>query len=80
MLDIGNVIFFVVNFPQLRAAYKNRKDLKGLSSTMLAGYIVATVFFGLVAFLTGGYLATTLCILNNIIYALQLYWKRKYRK
>jgi hypothetical protein len=80
MLDIGNVIFFVVNFPQLVSAFKNRKDIKGLSPIMLLGYILATVFFGLVAYATGGNLATILCIINSIIYAIQLYWIRKYRK
>lgn len=80
LLDIGNVIFFIVNFPQLVSAYKNRKDLKGLSSIMLFGYMIATVFFGLVAFLAGGYLATTLCAINEGIYAFQLCWKYKYRR
>lgn len=79
ILDAGNIIFFIVNFPQLRTAYKNRKELKGLSSTMLGGYMLATVFFLIAGLVTGGYLASTLCGINEVVYAFQLYWKRKYK-
>lgn len=79
ILDIGNVIFFVVNFPQLVTAYKNRKNLQALSGTMLGGYMAATVFFLFAGLVSGGYLASILCGINEVIYAFQLYWKRKYR-
>lgn len=79
ILDAGNVIFFIVNFPQLITAYKNRKNLKGLSATMLGGYMFATIFFLLAGLITGGYLASMLCAINEVIYAFQLYWKRKYK-
>jgi len=79
IIDVGNVIFFAVNFPQLRTAYKNRKELKGLSSVMLGGYMLATVFFLVAGLITGGYIAATLCTINEIIFGYQLYWKRKYK-
>jgi uncharacterized protein with PQ loop repeat len=79
LLDIGNIVFFIANLPQLITACKNRKNLSGLSGTMLILYMVATIFFGLVAFMIGGYLATILCIINEFFYMAQLYWKRKYK-
>lgn len=78
LLDIGNIIFFISNLPQLLTAYKNRKNLSGLSSKMLLGYFIATLFFGAVAFLTGGYIAATLCTVNELVYIAQIYWKHKY--
>ena len=45
VLDIGNVIFFISNLPQLITAYKNRTNLKGLSAKMLFGFICSTIFF-----------------------------------
>jgi len=80
ILDVGNVIFFIANFPQMVTAYKHRTNLSGLSGMMLALYMIATVFFGMVAYLTGGHLATALCITNEFFYTCQLYWKHKYRK
>lgn len=80
LLDIGNIIFFISNLPQLITAYRNRRDLKGLSSRMLIGYFIATLFFGSVAFLTGGYITFVLCIINEVIFITQAHWKRKYRK
>lgn len=79
ILDVGNIIFFAVNFPQLMTAYKNRKELKGLSGIMLAGYMIATLFFLLAGLVSGGYIAATLCTINEIVFGCQLYWKRKYR-
>jgi len=80
MLDIGNIIFFVANFPQLITAYKNRRNLVGLSSKLLIGYIIASLFFISAGVVTGGYACVILNIINEAIYAVQLYWKLKYRK
>lgn len=79
LLDIGNVVFFLSNCPQLFTAYKNRKDLKGLSSRMLIGFILATFFFITVGLATGGILTAVLGFANIIFWFCQLYWKRKYR-
>jgi uncharacterized protein with PQ loop repeat len=78
LLDIGNIIFTVANFPQIVTAIKNRRNLRGLSSKMLIGYMIATLFFFLVALLSYGYIAVGCCVFNWIFYAVQLYWKRKY--
>lgn len=80
ILDIGNIIFFISNFPQLIRTIKNKNKssaLEGLDEKTMIGYIFATLFFFIVAFATDGYIASTLCIINIIIYSLQIYWKYK---
>lgn len=80
ILDGGNVVFFIANCPQLITAYKNRRNLAGLSSRMLFGFIISTILFIIVGLITNGVLTVTLGMANIIFFALQLYWKRKYSK
>jgi len=79
ILDIGNIIFTIANIPQIVTAIKNRKNLRGLSSGLLAGYMFATCFFFTAGVLTGGYMTAILSAFNEVLYAVQLYWKFKYR-
>lgn len=79
-LDIGNIIFFVAGLPQMIAAYRNRKNIKGLSLTMLLGFFIASILFILVGIITGGIFVVVLGCLNEIMFASQIYWLRKYRK
>lgn len=79
LLDIGNIVFFLSNCPQLVTAYRNRRNLKGLSSKMLFGFIISTIFFILVGLLTNAPLTVILGLTNIVFFILQLYWKRKYR-
>lgn len=79
VLDIGNVVFFTSNLPQIITAYKNRKNLKGLSSKMLFGFMISTVFFITAGVLTGAPLTIILGLGNEVFFASQLVWKWKYR-
>jgi hypothetical protein len=79
LLDIGNIIFFIANFPQLITAYKNRRNLVGLSAKLLVGYIIASIFFIWAGIQTGGYACVVLNLINEGIYMIQLYWKQKYK-
>jgi len=79
LLDVGNIVFFIANFPQMVNAYENRKNLKGLSTTMLLGYMIATLFFISVGLLTNGHFTAILGMINEVFFGLQFYWKRKYR-
>jgi len=79
ILDVGNIIFFVANFPQIITAYKNRKNLQGLSSKMLFGYMIATIFFFMAGLITGGIMTAILCAINEVIFGTQLYWKWRHK-
>jgi len=79
MLDIGNIIFFISNLPQLITAYKNRTNLQGLSAKMLFGFILSTIFFIVAGVLANAYLTVILGILNIFFFLLQLHWKCKYK-
>lgn len=80
ILDAGNIIFFVANLPQLVTAYRNRQNLRGLSSKMLIGFILSTVMFILAGLVLGGALTVILGVFNVLFFAAQLYWKRKYNE
>jgi hypothetical protein len=77
LLDIGNIIFFMVGFPQMLASYRNRKNLNALSGWMLGGYLVATIMFGIANFNFGATIAMILNFICAIFYTIQLYWKYK---
>jgi len=78
ILDAGNVVFFISNIPQLITAYKNRKNLLGLSKEMLFGMIISTLLFMVVGVITNGILTVILGATNIIFFILQIYWKWKY--
>lgn len=78
ILDLGNIIFFLANIPQVVTAYRNRKNLRGLSSRMLLGYSASTVCFITSGYMAQGYLTVVLGVINILIFITQLYWKRKY--
>lgn len=80
LLDIGNIIFFIGNLPQLITAYKHRKDLGSLSSIMLSFFAIAVSFFSIAGALLGAWIMCGLNAFNCIFFASQLYWKRKYKK
>lgn len=79
LLDIGNILFFIANIPQLITAFKNRKNLAGLSYGLLSFYFAGTVFFALGNFFVGATIAPILCIISLFFYAIQIYWKLRYR-
>jgi len=79
LLDMGNIIFFLSSLPQMWTAYKNRRKLSGLSSWMLTGYIIATVFFLTAGIITNAYFTTVLCAFNIAFFLCQRYWKWKYK-
>ena len=79
LLDIGNAIFFVVNFPQLRSAYQNRKDLKGLNPIMLLGVMIASILFGTAGIIMSAPFTVISCFTMVVANAVQFYWKWKYR-
>lgn len=79
-LDAGNVTFFFSTLPQLITTFRNRKNpetLKGLSSLMLLGFIIATTFFIIVGFISHAPLTVILGLINEIVFGLQIYWKHK---
>jgi len=83
VLDIGNVVFFIANFPQLISTIRNRKNpeaLKGLSEITMLGYMITTIFFITAGIITNGYLTVILGITNEIIFGLQVLWKKKYKE
>jgi len=82
LLDLGNILFFVATFPQLRKTYKYRNNpetLEGVSMYTFIGFILATICFILAGFLIGGILTVILGIINIMTFALQLYWKLRLR-
>jgi len=79
LLDIGNLVFFLANFPQVITAFRNRKNLVGLSSNYLFWLFIGTIFFALGNFSVGAILASGLCIVSLFFYAIQMYWKVKYK-
>ena len=79
LLDIGNIIFFISNFPQMMNAYKNRRNLKGLSTLFLSGISVATVVFIILAVLTFALFTFVIGCLEIFFYLSQVYWKMKYK-
>ena len=78
LLDLGNVAFFVSNLPQLLTAYRNRRDLRGLSGKMLLGFTVSTLLFISAGWLARAPLTVILGCANVVFFTLQLHWKRKY--
>lgn len=79
MIDVGNLVFFVASIPQMVTAYRNRKDLKGLSSMMLLGFVIASSCFAVGNASFGAYIASVLNNLCSCLFVVQLYWKWKYR-
>jgi len=79
VIDIGNIIFFVATLPQIINAYRNRKDLKGLSKWMLLGYTVGVACFMVGNFAVGAYIGSFLNVINLGAFLAQTYWKLKYR-
>lgn len=80
LLDIGNILFFIVEIPQVIVAYKNRKNLAGLSWEMLIGFFIGTVCFAVGNYSVGSSIGAMLCIISLFLYLAQIYWKWKYRK
>lgn len=80
LIDIGNVIFFIANFPQVITAFRNRRNLTGLSSNFLFCLFLGTVFFTIGNYAIGAITSSILCIISLFFYAIQLFWKFKYRK
>ena len=80
LLDIGNTVFFLANFPQVITAFRNRKNLSGLSANYLFWLFVGTIFFAIGNFLVGAMIAPWLCVTSLFFYAIQLFWKFKYKK
>jgi uncharacterized protein with PQ loop repeat len=76
--DIGNIIFFIANLPQIITAYKNRKNLVGLSTNYLLILSIGTVLFGIGNYAVGAYIASAFCALSLIIYGIQIYWKKHF--
>lgn len=79
LLDIGNIIFFAASLGQLKNAIVNRRNLRAMSTRMLIGYIIASIFFIIAGYLSGGYITAILGSCNIFTWILQLYWKVKYR-
>lgn len=79
LLDLGNIVMFLATLPQLITAWKNRRNLSGLSTTMVIGYIIANLIFALVGLISGAYFALVLSSGNCVFFVMQLFWKWKYR-
>jgi len=79
LLDIGNIIFFISNFPQMMNAYKNRRNLKGLSILFLLGISIATIIFIIISVLTFAPFTFAIGWLEIFFYLCQVYWKMKYK-
>jgi len=79
VIDIGNIVFFVATIPQIVNAYRNRKDLKGLSKWMLLGYTAGVACFAFGNFSVGAYIGSFLNIINLGAFLAQTYWKLKYK-
>jgi len=80
LLDVGNTIFFMSSLKQMITAYQNRRNLQGLSSKMLMGYICSTICFIGAGVLSRAPLTVMFGILNIGFFLSQLFWKRKYGK
>jgi len=77
--NIGNTLAFIASIPQIITAYRNRRNLRGLSSLMLFITFMAYLFFIMVAYLNGAYVGVVLCLISEVFHILQFYWKRRYR-
>lgn len=80
LLDVGNLTFFIANVPQLISGYRNRRNLCGLSSLLLFGLAIGSIFFTVVGTLTAAYFTIFANIFMSVSFFTQLYWKWKYRK
>jgi len=79
LLDIGNLLFFIAMLPQMITAYKNRRNLTGLSFGLLTFFFAGTIFFAIGNYLVGAAIAPILCVIELVLYATQLFWKVRYR-
>jgi len=79
LLDVGNIIFFISSLKQMVTAYQNRRNLQGLSSKMLIGYIISTFCFISVGFMTKALFTIIFGFANIGFFLSQLYWKWKWR-
>jgi uncharacterized protein with PQ loop repeat len=80
LLDIGNIVFFLANLPQIITAFRNRRNLAGLSTNLLIGFFIGTVLFAIGNYSVGAIVASALCVIELVFYSIQLFWKLKYRK
>ena len=59
-INLGNIVFFLATFPQLKLTYKNRKSLKDLSLLTFVSYTLATFLFLVSSLILGAYVAVVL--------------------
>jgi uncharacterized protein with PQ loop repeat len=79
LVNLGNVIFFLANLPQVITAFKNRKNLIGLSFNYLFWLFLGTICFALGNCYLGAYIASILCVISLFFYGIQMFWKLKYK-
>jgi len=78
LINLGNVLFFIANLPQTITAFKNRKDLRGLSFYYLLGLFIGTIAFAIGNYLINAIIASGFCVVSLVFYVLMMYWKAKY--
>jgi uncharacterized protein with PQ loop repeat len=79
LVNLGNLVFFLANFPQVITAFKNRKNLAGLSFNYLLWLFIGTILFAIGNYYIGAYIASVLCITSLFFYGAQMFWKKKYK-
>lgn len=78
--DLGNIIFFIATFPQLKKTIQNRKQLKDLSPMAFLGYTLATVCFWINSIWMRAYFALALTSFNIVYNLITIYWILKARR
>jgi len=74
LLDIGNIIFFIATFPQLKITYTNRNNLKDLSAITFLLISIGCFCFMIGNYLIGAKIAGLLNVFNIIYNSLTIYW------
>jgi uncharacterized protein with PQ loop repeat len=70
----------VANIPQIITAYKNRKNLSGLSINFLFALTIGYILFAIGNYGLGALISSFLCIASMVLCLVQIFWKRKYRR
>ena len=79
LIDVGNIFFFIANFPQIIRAFKDRKNLSGLSTTFLSLLLIGFALFSIGNYSIGANIGATLNVTSIFFFIVQLYWKQKYK-
>jgi len=79
LLDLGNILFFVGNLPQLYRTYQRRQQLRDLSIYSWVIQIFASICFLTAGLLTGAAFTVVLNAFNIAYAGVTAYWIHRAR-